>query len=117
MEGSGARFVKLATLGDVASARLCAALLSSAGIESRLHGESLGPYPMTVGEMALTEIWVLAEDLPEARELMLEAEIDSVLAPPASDEEDRDDLPIRALALAVALVLTAAVVRYLMRVF
>jgi len=112
----GARFVKLATVGDVASARLCAALLSSAGIESRVHGESLGPYPMTVGEMALTEIWVLEDDLPDAREVMLEAEVDSVLAE-GSDEPRGDDLAIRALALGVAFVLAAAVVRFLMRVF
>ena len=115
MEGS--RFVKLATLGDVAAARLCAALLSSAGIESRLHGEALGPYPMTVGEMALTEIWVLEDDVPEAREVMLEAEIDSVLAPPVGDEPERSDLAIRVMALGIALVLAAAVIRYLMRVF
>jgi hypothetical protein len=116
MERTGARFVRLATVGDVASARLCAALLSSAGIESRVHGESLGPYPMTVGEMAVTEIWVSEEDLEEARELMLEAEVDSVF-PPDSDGLEDDRLPVRALALGVAVILAAAVIRFLMRVF
>jgi hypothetical protein len=115
MEDTGAHFVKLATVGDVASARLAAALLSSAGIESRVHGESLGPYPMTIGEMALTEIWVLEDDLPEAREVMLEAEVDSVLA--ETSTEPRADFAVRALALGMAVILAAAVVRFLMRVF
>jgi len=60
-------FVRLATLGDRPAADLCAALLRSAGIESRLRGESLGPYRLTIGAMAATEVWVPAPELEEAR--------------------------------------------------
>lgn len=112
-----ARFVRLATLGDANSARVCAALLASAGIEARLHGESMGPYPMTVGQMAVTEVWVLDADLREASRLMLEAEIDDVLAVKDPEAEERDDIGLRVLALGVAVILAAAVIRFVMRVF
>ncbi|MFH1330308.1 MAG: DUF2007 domain-containing protein [Actinomycetota bacterium] len=70
-----APFVRLATLPDPAAADLCAALLRSAGIESRLRGESLGPYRLTIGEMAATEVWVPAAQLDDARSLLEEATV------------------------------------------
>jgi len=70
-----APFVRLATLADPAAADLCAALLRSVGIESRLRGESLGPYRLTIGEMATTEVWVLQSQLDDARTLLDEAEV------------------------------------------
>jgi hypothetical protein len=63
-------FVRLATLADAAAADLCAALLRSAGITSRLRGESLGPYRLTIGDMAATEVWVPAAELEEARAVL-----------------------------------------------
>lgn len=60
----------LATLADPAAADLCAALLRSAGIDSRLRGESLGPYRLTVGSMAATQVWVRAADLQDARDVI-----------------------------------------------
>jgi hypothetical protein len=67
----------LATLADPAEAQICAALLRSAGIESRLAGESLGPYRLTVGGLAATEVWVPAARLEEAR-LLVEGEAGAV---------------------------------------
>lgn len=67
-------FVRLATLPDPAAADLCAAQLRSAGIATRLHGESLGPYRLTVGKMAATEIWVPEDELDEARALLADGE-------------------------------------------
>jgi len=63
-------FVLLATLADPAAAELCAALLRSAGIDSRLRGESLGPYRLTVGSMAATQVWVPASELQDARDVI-----------------------------------------------
>jgi hypothetical protein len=119
MEPASAPYVHLADVGDLVSARVCAAVLGSAGIEARLHGESLGPYPVTVGKMAVTQIWVPEPDLDEARQVMMEAEIDHVLG---TEERggaigDREALPMRLLALVMAGVVAAAVVGYLMRVF
>jgi hypothetical protein len=112
-------FVRVASVGDPSSARLCAALLDSAGIPVRLHGESLGPYVMRVGEMAVTEIWVLPEDVGDAIEVLTAAEIDDtlVLADGSPGDADSAALPMRAIALAVALILGLAVVVALMRVF
>lgn len=84
-------FVLLATLADPAAADLCAALLRSAGIDSRLRGESLGPYRLTVGDMAATQVWVPATELPDALAL-----IEDSGPPPASDptmKEAREGLP------------------------
>lgn len=116
---SGASFVKLATLGDAGSAHICAALLHSAGIEVRVHGEGLGPYPVTVGQMALTEIWVSEDDVEEATEVMLGAEVDFAL----TEENrrgaiaDREALPMRLLSAILLVMVAAVVIRAVLRVF
>lgn len=66
-------FVLLTTLADPTAAELCAALLRSAGIESRLRGESLGPYRLTIGSMAATQVWVPASELADAQEVIEES--------------------------------------------
>jgi hypothetical protein len=63
-------FVLLTTLADPAAAELCAALLRSAGIESRLRGESLGPYRLTIGNMAATQVWVPAAEAEDAQDVI-----------------------------------------------
>ena len=68
-------FVLLATAPDPAAADLCAALLRAEGIESRLRGEALGPYRLTIGAMAATQVWVRASRLEEARSLALEQDL------------------------------------------
>ncbi len=109
----------LADVGDLVSARVCVAVLGSDGIEARLHGESLGPYPVTVGRMAVTQIWVPESAVERAKVLMLEAEIEHALGAEVRGGAiaDREALPMKLIALLVAIVLGAAVVRAALRVF
>ncbi|MFQ5968281.1 MAG: DUF2007 domain-containing protein [Acidimicrobiia bacterium] len=111
-------FVLLGRMGDPATARVAAARLDAEGIEVRVHGEALGPYPVTVGQMAVTELWVRDAQLEDARRLMLEFEIDT-LEPSAGPvpQGSLRWLRFRVLALAVLLILTALVARALLRVF
>jgi hypothetical protein len=113
-------FVLLSTVSDLASARVLAARLESEGIEVRLHGESLGPYRLTVGDWALTELWVAGDRLDEARGVMLAAEVDAVLgeasggaeegrAAGAIPDEAGSRIPVGILMM-IALVLVAALV-------
>lgn len=87
--GSPDSFAHLATLPDAAAADLCAALLRSAGIPSRLRGESLGPYRLTIGDMAATEVWVSGAQLEDARAVLEEAAVPGSLqlAPDRPEEE------------------------------
>lgn len=102
-----ARYVKFATVGDMAEARVLAARLDSEGIGARLHGEALGPYPMTVGRLAEVEIWVVSDRLEEAGRVLLDAEVNAAMAPADSEIPQRDSTPpeFRVIAVAVALVL------------
>lgn len=78
------RFVLLARLTDPRAAQLAAARIESEGISVRIHGEWLGPYPMTVGAMAETELWVPESELEDARLVLVAADIDEFLR----EEED-----------------------------
>ena len=59
-------YVCVAKVPDVNEARVVAARLNTEGVETRLHGEPLGPFPMTIGRFAETELWVKAEHRPTA---------------------------------------------------
>ena len=63
-------FVPLLTVGDPHEAQLIAARLRAAGIEVRMHGENFGPYPIGLGELADTEIWVPADRFDDATEVL-----------------------------------------------
>lgn len=78
-------------MGDVAAARIVAARLESEGIEVRIHSESLGPYPMTVGRWAEAHLWVPESRLTEAEAIMLESDVAEVLA--SVGEEPGPPLP------------------------
>lgn len=82
---TGDHFVPLAAMGDLASARIAAAVLEADGIETRLHGEALGPYRLTVGEMAVVELWVRRSRRDAAQQLLDEAAIENVHAPSHPD--------------------------------
>ncbi len=104
--GSPVPFARLATLPDSAAADLCAALLRSAGISSRLKGESLGPYRLTIGQMAATEVWVPEAQLEDARASLEEADVPGgfeMAAGPAVPESPASGWqrwwPVAALAL------------------
>jgi len=87
-------FLLLATVSDPAAADLCAALLRSEGIESRLRGESLGPYRLTIGEMAATQVWVPLSRLDDARSLVAEGDISHLEL--ADGEPERAPAPPKA---------------------
>lgn len=97
----------LATLADPAAAELCAALLRSEGIDSRLRGESLGPYRLTIGDMAATQVWVPMSRLDDARSLVLQGNLGEIAL---ARDEDRSPVPAAAGPGVVALVLGAVVV-------
>jgi hypothetical protein len=105
----GARFVRIATVGDLLEARVLEARLRSEGIDVRIHSESLGPYPVTVGRLAEAELWVLSDRVEDANRILLDAEVNTALAPALPDAEPRPGLPVelRMIALAVAVVLVA----------
>lgn len=106
-----ARLVRLATVGDVNTARVLVARLAAEGIEARIHGDSLGPYPVTVGALAETQIWVPSDRVDEARLLLLDAEINDVLSPIEREEpvkSRRLSLRLAALAVGAAIVVLFA---------
>lgn len=101
----------MATLGDVAAARIVAARLESEGIEVRLHSESLGPYPMTVGRWAEAELWVLESRLADAEAVFLEADVDEVLGAIDGGLEPLPPGTLRIAAAILAVLIAALVVR------
>ncbi len=59
-------FVCLARVYDPDLARVAAARLRSEGLAVRVHSETAGPFPVTVGALAETQIWVAAEEEADA---------------------------------------------------
>ncbi len=115
-----ARFVPLTTVGDITAAGILAARLRSEGIEVRLHSEAFGPYPVTVGEMAETELWVMSDRVEEASRILLDAEINDVMATADPDRRiERIGMPLefRLIALALGVVLVVLVVLRFARVY
>ena len=86
---------------------MLAALLDAEGIDVRVHSESLGPYPVTVGGLAEAELWVLSDRIEEANTILLDADVNSALAPVDRKGAPHEPLPfgIRAIAIAVGLVI------------
>ena len=105
MTESRPAFVRLAVVADLMTARMAVALLGSEGIEARVLGDGLSPYRLTVGDLATTEVWVAADRLQEAAEIMLIAEIDGLEPPP---DEAEASAPTGILLLA-ALALVAVI--------
>lgn len=71
-------YVCLAKISDVNAARVAAARLESEGIDTRLHGEALGPFPVTIGRLAETQLWVMDSHRNPAVEILAELGIDCV---------------------------------------
>jgi len=114
-----APFVSAAKIGDPATAHLAVALLHSAGIPARIRGEALGPYRVTVGEMAVIEIFVPEPDLDDAREILAGSSLEDVAPAPTHTGAIADPaaLPMRLVAVLTLVVMSWAVVWFLMRVF
>ena len=113
------RFVRIATVSDLATGQVLAARLRSENIEVRLHSQAFGPYPMTVGHLAEAELWVASDRVEEAGQILLDAEVRDAIAPAEEDTVPRPVLPtsLRLVALGVGLVLAAMWVARLIRVF
>jgi hypothetical protein len=113
------RFVRIATVADLATGQVLAARLRSENIDVRLHSQAFGPYPMTVGHLAETELWVASDRVEEAGQILLDAEVRDAIAPAEQDAGANLPLPIplRLLALGVGLILAALWVARIIRVF
>lgn len=70
------RYVCLAKISDINLANVAAARLESEGVASRLHGEALGPFPMTIGRFAETQLWVMADQRDAAKVVLEDLGID-----------------------------------------
>jgi hypothetical protein len=108
------RFIEAATVGDPIAAHVLAARLDAEGIETRLSGEALGPYRLTVGAWATTRIMVRASDFDDALLVLLAADVDTATPveprPPGPSAHPGRSLLWMSVAL---LTLAAMVIRYL----
>ena len=118
-ERNSARYIRVATVGDLTEAHVLAARLRSEGIDVRVHSEANGPYPVTVGRLAEAEIWVLSDRAEEAGHVLLDAEVNRALAPaePELPSRDRVRAETRLIAVATALVLILLWIVRFARVF
>ena len=69
-------FACIATVADLNLAKVAAARLVSEGFDVRVHGEATGPFPVTVGRLAETQLWVHADDAADAALVLEEIGID-----------------------------------------
>jgi len=116
MEQQAGRFVPVTRVGDVGTARVLAALLEAEGVAVRIHSEALGPYPMTVGDLAQAELWVGEDKVEEACAILLGADVNDAVGAVESERH----VPIvktRFVAGVLILILALAVVLRLMRLF
>jgi hypothetical protein len=106
----------LTTVHGTFSAHVLAARLHSEGIDVELRGAVDSPYGLTVGDMARVDLYVPAEQMDDARLVLLASEIDDAMEPagPRPDPERPSRLGTWPWVLAVVL-LTAAVAAPLLR--
>jgi hypothetical protein len=64
------------------SAHVVAARLQSEGIDVELRGAIDSPYGLTVGDMARVDVYVPADQLDDARLVLLADEVDATLTTP-----------------------------------
>ena len=96
--------VRVAEVGDPSAARVYAAMLDSAGIPATMQGEPQGPYVMTVGEWAVTSVWVPESMSEDAVEVLTTAGDDPslVILDPARSEAGPFPESLRIVAWTVA---------------
>jgi len=99
--------VHLVSVNDSFHARVIAARLGSDGILAELRGAVDGPYPVR-GEV---RVYVSAEDLPVARELLLADEVEAVFEDGPESEPAPRAFPIWLALAVVALVICVWVAR------
>jgi hypothetical protein len=64
------------------SAHVLHARLRSEGIEAELRGPVDGPYALTVGDLGRVDVYVPADQMHDARLVLLVDEVDAALAAP-----------------------------------
>ncbi|HDH24686.1 MAG TPA: hypothetical protein ENH00_00630 [Actinobacteria bacterium] len=69
----------VARVTDVNEAWIISARLKAFGIRSRVHGDALGPYAVTVGAMGATQVWVACSDAEAARDILDVSDQEAVL--------------------------------------
>ncbi len=82
---------RLTTVGGSFAARVLEARLAAEGITVRLRGCLEGPYQFTVGDMSRVDVFVPADELDDAKLVLLVDEVDAVLDLPPQREAPRDD--------------------------
>ena len=110
--------VRVAEVNDPMAARVYAAMLDSAGIPATMQGESRGPYAMTVGDWAVTTIWVAESCADDAVEVLTGAGPDPALTIVAPALRSAGPLPesLRTVAWAVAAILGVSALIALARI-
>jgi hypothetical protein len=73
----------LTSVGGSFRAHVLQARLESEGIDAQLRGAVDGPYGLTIGDMARVDVYVPAEQLEDARYVMLADEVDDSMAAPS----------------------------------
>ena len=73
----------LTTVGGSFRAHVLQARLESEGIDAQLRGAVDGPYGLTVGDMARVDVYVPAEQLDDAKYVLLVDEVDGSMAAPS----------------------------------
>ena len=113
-------FVKIATVGDITAGNVLAARLRSEGIEVRVHSAALGPYPMTVGNMAETELWVMSDRIDEANSILLDAEVNDAIAAADPDIEGfspAQPFDVQVVALVLGAIMVGLFIAAILRVY
>lgn len=114
------RFVKVVTVGDLAAGNVLAARLRAEGIEVRVHSPAFGPYPMTVGEMAATELWVMSDRVADASSILLDAEVNDAIGavdPDLEPIERQRPYDMQVMALVLGAILFGLFVIAILRVY
>jgi hypothetical protein len=74
--------VPLTTVSGSFRAHVVAARLESEGIDAQLRGALDGPYGLTMGDMARVDVYVPAEQLDDAKYVLLADEVDASMGAP-----------------------------------
>jgi Putative prokaryotic signal transducing protein len=100
---------RLTSVGGSFSAHVLNARLHSEGIDAELRGSVDGPYALTVGDLGRVDVYVPADQMDDARLVVLAAEVDAALAAPREWSGSARTWGPWARAIAAAALIAAAV--------
>ncbi len=102
---------RLTTVGGTFAARVVEARLGAEGITVELRGCLDSPYQFTVGDMSRVDVFVPADELDDAKLVLLVDEVDAVLdLPPQREAPGGDAWSERALWVVLVAVLLLGMV-------